>query len=248
MNSRKKILMLVYMLLLITTCPYAQQINKPYRFPIKPGMTEWNELNTHDEMLAVLQIPEDILQNMSTEALVETCLNYPLFPDIWAFNSYQEGIDKAISSFNGFQKLLQHKNAGVELLKRYQKINLEDLEQEKTNTDKWKFKIKVCEIEALLSQFKILQYLQKSEVEILLRHTLDKSKVIRTSGKYSFFSYETNTYLALKILSTSNYEILNQKLKDDKNLEKFYRIGTGLNEKTLLDIVEMAHSFLLNTQ
>lgn len=238
--------MLVYAFLLITTCTIAQQINKPYNFPVRPDMQEWKELKTHDEMLAVLQLPVNILNNMSTEALVETCLNYPLLPDIWAFNSYQQGIDKAVSGFNGFQKLQLHKNAGDELLKRYQKINMDDLEKKKTYNQQGDFILSISKIEALLSIRSIVENLSKSNKKTLLNSLLLKNKEMRNNGQYSRISIEANTYVVIKILLHEDYILFTQKIKEDKNLEKFCRIGAGLNKSTLENIIEIANSFLLS--
>lgn len=240
--------MLVYAFLLITTCTIAQQINNPYNFPIKPGMQEWKELKTHDDMLAVLQIPENILNNMTAEALVETCLNYPLFLDIWAFHSYQQGIDKAISNFNGFQKLLLRKDVGNELLKRYQKINMDDLEKKKTYNQKGDFVMSICKIEALLSIKSILESLSKSDRKPLLNFLLLKNMEMRNNDQYTRISIEANVYAVTKILLLEDYILFTQKIKEDKNLERFCRIGAGLNKSTLDIIIEMANSFLLSAK
>jgi len=100
----------------------AQQQNGSYNWPLKPGMPEWKELKTHKEMLEVLQIPNEILIKMDTKDLAHTCLNYPLFSDIWAFNNLQYGMDRAISGFNGLQELIERDDAGIELLAIYKTI------------------------------------------------------------------------------------------------------------------------------
>ena len=73
-------------------------------------------------MLEVLQIPNEILIMMSTKDLAHTCLNYPLFSDIWAFNNLQDGMDRAISGFNGLKELIERDDAGIELLAIYKSI------------------------------------------------------------------------------------------------------------------------------
>lgn len=240
--------MLVYAFLQITTCTIAQQINTPYNFPIKPGMQEWKELKTHDEMLAVLQIPENILNKMTAEDLVETCLNYPLFLDIWAFHSYQQGIDKAISNFNGFRKLLLYKNAGNELLKKYQKINMDDLEKKKTYNQQGDFILSISKIEALLSIKSIMENLSKSDRKTLLNSLLLKNKEMRNNDQYSRISIEANAYVVTKILFHEDNILFIQKIKEDKNLERFCKIGVGLNKSTLDNIIEIANSFLLSAK
>ena len=52
---------------------FAQQQSGVYNWPLKPGMPQWKELKTHDEMLEVLQIPAETLQKMTTNDLARTC-------------------------------------------------------------------------------------------------------------------------------------------------------------------------------
>lgn len=243
----QKVILSLLAVMLLFNITTAQDKSPVYDWPIKPGTPEWKALQTHDEMLAVLQIPVNILNKMSTEDLVETCLNYPLFPDIWAFNSYQDGIDKAIAGFNGLRELIKHTDVGKELLKRYKKINLAELNNKKTDNEQWGFKIEVCKLEALLSQYAILQNMTKSDRILLLRNALDKNKIIQKSGNYSFYSYESNSFLAVRILSVENLELLNKKLKDDKNFKQFFDQGTGITPELINDIVELSNLFLSNS-
>jgi len=93
--------------------------NDAYDFPVKPGTEEWKTFQTHNEMLKACQIPERILNNMSTAALVETVLNYPLLLDMMAYNNIQYGFDQVASRFNGLQELLNREDNGTEIKTRY---------------------------------------------------------------------------------------------------------------------------------
>lgn len=84
----------------------AYTIDIPYEFPIQTGTPEWAELNTHRQKRIVSQVPEDILHAMTTEALLETVLNYPLLADIYAYNSTEMGIETVSEQFNGLKELL----------------------------------------------------------------------------------------------------------------------------------------------
>jgi len=97
--------------------------NTPYTYPILPGTDEWKEFNTHDEKLEACQIPEEILQNMTIEALVETVLNYPLMGDMLAYNTPIIGFNAVSSTFNGLQELTKRPNAKLELEKYLDKVN-----------------------------------------------------------------------------------------------------------------------------
>ena len=53
-------------------------IDTPYEYPITLDMPEWASLTSLQEKLEVCQIPEDILPQLTTPALIETVLDYPL--------------------------------------------------------------------------------------------------------------------------------------------------------------------------
>ncbi|MCL5267033.1 MAG: hypothetical protein M1469_02885 [Bacteroidetes bacterium] len=222
----------------------AQGRGTAYQWPIKPGTADWKALQTHDEMLAVLQIPVDILEKMSTEDLVETCLNYPLFPDVWAFNSFQEGVDKAIAGFNGFRELIARAGAGKPLSERYQQIDLADLDNKKTYNEQGDFIMHMCKLGTLLSQYAVLQNMSRSDRIALLRNSLYKNKVILADGRYSVFGYESNLFLAVRILSVENSDLFNKKLEEDKDFKRFVEQGTGITERTLNDIIEISNGLL----
>jgi len=78
-------------------------------YPIKPGTEKWKNLTTSQAMIDVCQIPEDILQNMNTVDLIQTCLNYPLKGNVYAYANVKDGIEHISLQFNGFKELLLRK-------------------------------------------------------------------------------------------------------------------------------------------
>jgi len=90
-----------------------------YEFHLKPGTASWAELSSHEEMLEATQIPQGILKKMSTQGLVETALNYPLYLDMLAYDDPQVGFQRVAERFNGLKALLERPDAGTELLARY---------------------------------------------------------------------------------------------------------------------------------
>ena len=106
-----------------------------YDYPIKPGTSEWSQFDDHAEMVDACQIPEDVLKTMSTDALIETVLNYPLLDDIYAYDTFQEGFDAVSEHFNGLLELLNRGDAGSELLAKYQGMDVTT--DANTVTSKW---------------------------------------------------------------------------------------------------------------
>jgi len=57
-----------------------------------------------------VSIPEDILQNMNTVDLIQTCLNYPLKGNVYAYANVKDGVEHISLQFNGFKELLLRKD------------------------------------------------------------------------------------------------------------------------------------------
>ena len=65
----------------------------------------WKTFQTLEEMQSACQIPDDVLPNLSTEELVQICMDYPLFGNFSAYNDELVGIKKVMDGFNGFTEL-----------------------------------------------------------------------------------------------------------------------------------------------
>lgn len=120
--------------------------SKVYLYPILPGTKEWKELDSHQDMVRVCQIPDKILSELNDYNLLITVLQYPLFDDIYLFNNIDQGFKEMSSRFNGFSELSNRKNI--------QKI-VEDVYTDLTNTKDGNTKIKEKR-EIMLSRLKII--------------------------------------------------------------------------------------------
>lgn len=122
--------------------------------------------NTNDEYRSIeeayrqYQIPEDQLAEMSTEALADACLSFPLFPVMYASNeSLEAGLQDVWNSFNGLQELEKREDAGRVLLKIYQQINHDEM----THSDDSEYSLRLRYLEMILSDNRILDKLSKDE-------------------------------------------------------------------------------------
>lgn len=85
-------------------------ITTPYEYPVTPLMDKWKEFESHLEMIDACQIPDDILPHLSTAALAETVLNYPLLSDMLAWSDSNLGYQSVVSNFNGLNELLSRED------------------------------------------------------------------------------------------------------------------------------------------
>lgn len=110
----KRIIIVMYCILIFSVACQkgdAYTITEPYQYPVVPGMAEWSRLKSLQEMIDACQIPEDILHNMTTEALVETVVHYPLYINAFAHDTPQMGLSEVKKYCNGLQELYTRDDA-----------------------------------------------------------------------------------------------------------------------------------------
>jgi carbonic anhydrase len=81
-NKKMKSKILKLALLLVLFVPifaFSQAEDVKWDYPVKPGTKKWNELKTEKERINAVQIPDDVLDSMTTEDMVDACINFPLF-------------------------------------------------------------------------------------------------------------------------------------------------------------------------
>ena len=89
----------------------AKQIDTPYVYPIQPGTEEWAKLDSLDAKIAACKVEPELMDSMTTEVLLETVLDYPLLPNIYAFGSAELGIGSVSGYFEGLQMLHDREDA-----------------------------------------------------------------------------------------------------------------------------------------
>jgi len=223
---------------------FTQQQSGVYNWPMKPGMPQWKELKTHDEMLEILQIPVEILKKMTTKDIAQTCLNYPLFPDIWAFNSLQDGMERVIAGFNGLQEFLKREDAGLELYAIYKTMDPHSFDESWNNLQKGKYAAEFAKIEILLAQEAILSSLKQNERFLLLQESLSKQKAMQQYPIYDRPNQEPNAYLMGKIMQKDYPTLINQVSQQKPNFQAFLQRGSMASKDTIAEIVSLAQKIV----
>ena len=68
----------------------AYPVTEPYQFPVQPGTPEWVELSANARR-AACRLPAGLAEQMTSEALLETALDYPYVSSILAFSDPVQG-------------------------------------------------------------------------------------------------------------------------------------------------------------
>ena len=94
-------------------------VNTPYEYPITPGTPEWASYQSFQDRIDVCQIPKEIYQLMSTEVLIQSILNYPIWEVYMAYEP-DKIYDIYKNRLDAISELERRKDADSLLLKAYQ--------------------------------------------------------------------------------------------------------------------------------
>jgi hypothetical protein len=192
-------------------------------YPIKPGMKEWAAFETSEQMVKVCQIPQDVLNAISTKDLIKVCLNYPLFNDYSASNDERKGINLIISQFNGLQELSRRKDMAKELIKAYDNYPVlshvpKDPASEDYNILRQAF------LELILSDSLFLNQINNDNLELLRKVAVNKyADKLNNSEVYSLYSIKKTMLLIAVIMGKQNktekQDIINTFIQNYSRLE-----------------------------
>ncbi len=84
-----------------------------YDYPIVPGTDQWKAFTSRDQRVAACHVDAELLESMTTRALVETVLTYPMLIDMYAYNTLQEGIEHVSQDFAGISILKERSDAAA---------------------------------------------------------------------------------------------------------------------------------------
>lgn len=173
---------------------------------------------------------DDIFKNMTTKALIESCLKHPLSLNIFAFNSYLQGLDAFNNHFSGSLELLQRNDAAKELLFYYKDFDYGEIA--KSNDPG--FTMRVRFFNYYMSQESIISKLTAQEREDLLE--VCKNHIMTINENYAdIFSTDSIIYLAACVLQADDVAF-KEKIFSDDNLKHEMeqgRISSELSELTL---------------
>ena len=185
----------------------------------------------HPEKVGVLQIPEETLKSMCTDALIETYLDYPLlFPTIFSNNSSTVGLTQVSEEFNGFAELFQRDDSGDLLLLKYISINPEDINNEEwTDLEKGSFRNNLRFIELTIGFEAIQNKLTHQQRVNAIRTGLQKLE-IKESPTYSPYYFNdvsiwTNFYLITRMLEAEKYQPFMEYINNHEFFQYFLFAG-----------------------
>jgi hypothetical protein len=208
-----------------------------YEYPVRPGTPQWESLSSSLERINACQIPIEVLNSISTEALVESCSNYPLLRElIFSISDLQASMDFFMQAFNGFTELSQRSGSGEILLRKYLLMNPCCYVY---SDNKGRFINSFSEFEMILSQEVYLNMLDKVELkQLLLKSTDCLNQKRNSSNDYSIaFGLNTSILITARTLKVLNFSPFLQELEQNLELQFFTEFCVLPSEGTKTQIL-----------
>jgi len=101
---------------------FARSVNNAFDYTELSKQIPEMENKERNQLLA---LSDEQIDSMTTEELLVTCLDYPLFCDIFFYDSEAEGLEAIIDRYNGLQALLKREDLGNVLAEFYSAVDLD---------------------------------------------------------------------------------------------------------------------------
>lgn len=106
------------------TNKYGEKVWKQYgvgEYPTNYDSKEWKEMN-YQETVSACELPENMIDDMSTADLTKYVLNYPLLIDVYAFDDTELGIEHLKDISNACAELFSREDAIPNLIDAYETL------------------------------------------------------------------------------------------------------------------------------
>ena len=145
-------------------------IAEAYDYPILPGTDAWKGLRSNQEKFEATDVPLWIAENMTTEALIETVLTWPMFPFAAAYNdpSIVLEIQMEFAPFAPLKELLKREDAPAVVLEAYRAFDTAALYDDLPNY------VMLNNIEMLLGYRPFWSKFSDSQMEELIEIVFEK--------------------------------------------------------------------------
>lgn len=208
-----------------------------YKFKVTPDRDpkKWKEFSSHKEKVDACQITDKTLDKISTEGLVDTCLEYPMFGDMILFENVQDGFSNLCDNFNGLEELIDREDSGECLYEIYKSLNFEEL----LESDDYPL-LKLKYLETILAQEEILTSMSKATRSNLLK-TCKEYFELKISKYSDILDPIPTAWIITRILKIDNSQFC-ELVKSNDALRYFEEYGAF--ENVSLEDVNVAINFI----
>ncbi len=106
-----------------------KKIDGKYQYPVTPYDKEWGNYTQTEEIYTACQIPQEILDRLTTEELLELVLDCPKLISINFYDSFEEGVKFLAERFNGMNELLAREDCLAVVSRYYSEYKIPEKQQ-----------------------------------------------------------------------------------------------------------------------
>jgi hypothetical protein len=198
-----------------------------------------------EENLQLYKIPEQVLQCISTDGLIQSCISYPEMRMIWTRNSLQQGFDFIEDKCNGFDELWIREDKNRCLIDFYKQLNFERNWADYTLLENGQYVDDIIRYELILAQEEVLLDLteqQKPELfQIVLNNQKTKLKSIEYFGGLGVASSQA---ILSRIMLNDQYQPFLEKYNTDLYIKMSVDLIQGLDEDSREQIMTLSEEYL----
>lgn len=192
-----------------------KKVDGKYQYPVTAYDEEWLNYPSVEEKYAACKIPDEILDSLTTKELLELVIDCPVFINISAYDSYEQGIKEVAEQFNGLDELLKRSDCKDVLLDYYSAYKIpkkQQLEWKKSykediykvvNNEKLmkkaeadtKVKLIVVFCETILADDDLAQKASEEELLEMIQVVSEKEEAKEISEIFEDYSVKDNVFL-----------------------------------------------------
>lgn len=238
-----KLLVFITLLILLISCdenPCDNLKNGAYKFPEVPDEHDMNSEEVYD----FVDLPKDISECITTEGLLETCLNYPYLSLIYAGYSLQSGYSDLVSeNFRGVRELEQRTDRGTCLLNKYLTFDPIGYDINWESAEIGKYKLTFLSFEVIFSQYVNLEALTEDEIIKTVERAINIYDITMDNiERHSILDLYCVTTLLSRIMYIENYESFLEIYDIDDNVWRLTEFYGPVN----LETVELVYNLSLD--
>lgn len=214
-------------------------VNEPYTFEKVTNPSVWKTYNSLEEMLGACQLPIEMMNVMSTENLIQTFMNHPLYFIYSAYNNEMDGVKVILDNFNGFKELQKREDVAEKILDYYEAMDvsklIETVKNFKSLRDKTIYHLDFLEMVIATKEIpNLFSSLYRDRLEEIMN---DKYEAKLSSVNANIFSVRKSLILGSEIKLSKH--LLSE--EDKYMLEQFARTGGRVPDEQYTKISEIIY-------
>ncbi len=220
-----------------------------YIYPIRPGDKAWSLLVNGYERVEACQLPDSLLKIISTQGLIETCVNHPLLGDLISSDlphGLQDAMERMMQMFNCLEELSIRPDAGSKLLSRYLLMKPCCVKDKYMTLDQGDFVNSYSEYEMIFAQETFIDQLSRQELITLTTKALSTyHEKIEYVNYYSWiYGMNTSAFLIARCLFRLQYEPFLLEMEKYNDFKRFVNnCSLPSNELDLNNLFEKISDF-----